>query len=179
MKTFKCFRIGMIGMVVLIALSFSARAFAAIDAYLWITDSTGKTIKVKIHHDGSFTTPVLHAGTYRWSFGATQSGVASSPNGSTGKTSSSDLPKESITLNFTKITMTYSIVPPIDHNSGATTGKRQYKPITITKEVDQASPKAMTNLGMLVIDANGETISGTITPMNKNGGKTAMDDWTQ
>jgi type VI protein secretion system component Hcp len=71
------------------------------------------------------------------------------------------------------------VVAPIDHNSGATTGKRQYSPVVIVREVDKASPKLMTNLGTIVIDASGETLSGTVTGIAKNGGKSAMDDWMQ
>jgi hypothetical protein len=170
MKTFTCFRIGMIGMVALIALGFTTRSFAAIDAYLWITDSSGKITKVKIHHDGSFTTPALHAGTYRWSFGVTQSGVAASAG---------DNPKETIKLNFTKIGMTYTIQDPHDAATGIPTGKRMHKPFSIMKVLDKSSPKMMTNLGTIAIDANGETLSGTVTPMTTDGGKSAMDDWSQ
>lgn len=178
MKTFKCFRIGMIGIVTLIVLGYSSRAMAAIDAFLIFTDSSGKATKVQVKPDGSFTTSALHAGTYRWSFVAMQSGAATGANGSTGKMSSSgDNPTESLTLNFTKITISYTVVAPIDHNSGATTGKRQHSPVTIVREVDKASPKMMTNLGTIVIDAKGETVSGTVAGITKDGNKTSMDSW--
>jgi hypothetical protein len=173
MKTFKLIRIGMMGIVALIALSFASRAVAAVDAFLWFTDSKGQITKVKIHPDGSFTSPVLVAGTYRWSFGVTHSGTAGSKISGSGE----ELPKESITLNFTKITISYDIVSPKDPDTGLPTGKRMHKPITITKEIDKASPKMMTNLGTLVIDGNGETVSGTIAGITKDGNKTSMDSW--
>ena len=178
----------MMSIVALIAFSYASRAVAAVDAFIIFTASDGKITKVKIHHDGSFSTSALAAGTYRWSFGATQSkpssAVASSNSKTGGVTSSSggDRPTESITLNFTKITMTYtiaSVASPKDAASGLSSGKRQHTPVTIVREVDKASPKMMTALGTVVIDANGETLSGTVTPLNKDGGKSATDDWSQ
>ena len=91
--------------------------------------------------------------------------------------SNGDNPTESLTLNFTKITISYTVVAPNDHNSGATTGKRQHSPVTIVREVDKASPKMMTNLGTIVIDAKGETVSGTVAGITKDGNKTSMDSW--
>jgi len=35
----------------------------------------------------------------------------------------------------------YAVLSPFDTTSGQSTGKRQYKPLTITKQIDQASPK--------------------------------------
>jgi hypothetical protein len=173
MKTFKSIRIGMMSVVALIVFSFASRAVAAVDAFIWFTDSKGQITKVKIKPDGSFTTPALMAGTYRWSFGATQSGAAGAKISGSGE----ELPKESIHLSFTKIVITYSIQAPKDNSSGAMTGKRQHSPITITKEIDKASPKMMTNLGTVVIDANGGTVTGTVAGISKDGNKSAMDSW--
>ncbi len=179
MKTFKSIRFGLIGIVTLIALSVTTRAVAAIDAFLIFTDSAGKTTTVKISPNGTFTTSALHAGTYRWSFGATQTGATGTGTaGNTGKMSSSgDNPTESIKLSFRKISISYMIAVPADNHSGATTGRRQHSPVTIVREIDKASPKLMTDLGTIVIDAKGETLSGTVSGVAKNGSKTAMDSW--
>jgi len=160
----------MIAMVAILALSFSTKAMSAVNAYLYFTDSSGKTTKVTIQRDGSFTTPTLHAGTYRWSFGATQSGAKVSGSGE-------ELPKESVQLSFGRIMVTYNIVSPKDPASGLPTGKRMHKPMLITKELDKSSPKLITNLGTVVLDANGETLSGTVAGMTKDGNKTSMDSW--
>ena len=39
------------------------------------------------------------------------------------------------------IAVSYQIETPVDPATGAVTGKRQHKPVTITKVVDQATPK--------------------------------------
>ncbi len=178
MKTFKCFRIGIIGIVALLTFGFATKGVCAINAYLYISDSTDKVTKVKINPDGSFTTPPLHAGTYRWSFGATQAGAKSTSGtgqvaGSTGGSNTSS----SLRLNFTKITMTYTIAAPKDIATGLASGKRMHKPFTITKELDMSSPKMMTNLGTFDLDASGETLTGTVSGLKPDGGKSAMDDW--
>ncbi len=168
---------GIFGIVALLIMSFATRAMGAVDAFLIFTDSAGKVTKVKIQKDGNFTTPKLHSGTYRWSFGATQSGVTGT--GSAGKVSTSssgENPKETITLNFTKITMTYNISVPKDAVNGLPSGRRMHKPIVITKEIDKSSPKFMTDLGMVVIDQNGSSVTGTVVAYNQ-GGKSMMDAW--
>ena len=163
----------MMSVVALIALSFASRAVAAVDAFIWFTDSKGQITKVKIHHDGTFSTLGLTAGTYRWSFGATHSGAAGAKISGSGE----ELPKESIHFSFTKIVVTYSIQAPKDISSGAMTGKRQHSPITVMKVLDKSSPKMMTDLGTIAIDANGDVVSGTVAGMTKDGNKTSMDDW--
>ncbi|MFI5201288.1 MAG: type VI secretion system tube protein Hcp [Candidatus Kapaibacterium sp.] len=182
MKSSKHIRIGMMSVIALVAFGFASNAMAAVDAYLWFKASDGKVTKVKINHDGTFQTPPLAPGTYSVSWGLTQAGgqaVHDQYKGGVDRSVSSggDRPQESIHLTFQKIEWTYQVQSPRDAGSGMSTGRRMHKPITITKEVDMASPKLMTALGTVVIEANGETISGTVSGVYKNGGKSAADAW--
>lgn len=183
MKTFNSIRIGMMSIVALLAIASSIYAHT-IDACLYIDDSTGKRTTVKINHDGTFQTPPLAAGTYSFSWGVGRSlmggsGSSSSSGGASDRSVSSggDRPQESIKWTFLKIEWTYEVKNPRDAGSGLPTGKRMHKPITITKEIDKASPKLMTALGTITIDTKGETISGTVMGIAKNGNKAAMDSW--
>jgi Type VI secretion system effector, Hcp len=180
MKSSKSIRIGMMSVLALVAFGFASKSIAAVDAFLWFKDSEGKMTKVPINHDGTFQTPPLKAGTYSFQWGVGR-GISSPTGGSADKLSTSsggDRPQESVSLNFTKIEMKYQVQEPAsDAMHGAMTGKRMHKPITITKEIDKASPKLMTALGTVVIEANGETVSGTVSGVYKNGGKSAADAW--
>lgn len=167
MKTSKHIRIVMMSVFALVAFGFASKAIAAVDAFLWFKDSQGKMTKVKINHDGTFQTPPLAAGTYSVSWGLAQ-GISLPTGGQ---------PKESIKLVFQKIVWTCTVQNPADAAHGAVTHRRQHGLITITKEVDKASPKLMTALGDVVIDTNGETASGTISGVYKNGNKSAADAW--
>jgi hypothetical protein len=159
MKTFKGIRIVMMSLIALVVFSFASRAVAAVDAFIWFTDSKGIVTKVKINHDGTFSTSALQAGTYHLSFGATKPGTSAT-----------------VKLNFTKIEMTYTVQPPKDVASGLSSGKRMHTPVTIVREVDKATPKLMTDLGTVVIDTKGEMVSGTVTGY-LNANKTSMDSW--
>jgi len=168
----------MMSVFALIAFGFASKAIAAVDAYLWFKASDGKVTKVKINHDGTFQTPPLPAGTYSVSWGVGHS-ITPSTGGSTGRSMSSggDQPTESISLAFQKIEWTYQVQAPPDPSSGAMTGRRRHEPITITKEIDKASPKLMTALGKIVIEHEGLTVSGRVMGMSKNGNKSAADAW--
>ena len=64
--------------------------------------------------------------------------------------------------------VSFQIDTPIDPASGATTGKRQHQPITITKLIDQATPRLYEAL------FNNETLTVTITfwrPLKEGGDK--------
>ena len=132
MKTLQHLRIGMASIVALFVIATSSHA--AVNAYLYISDSTGKTTTVKINPDGSFTTPLLHAGTYRWSFGATKSASTRVAGSDRSMSSGGDRPQESVSFNFTKIVVTYTMQSPRDAATGMASGKRMHKPVTIMKE---------------------------------------------
>jgi len=173
----------MMSVFALVAFGFASKALAAVDAFLWFKDSEGKVTKVKINHDGTFQTPPLPAGTYSVSWGLAQAGgqaVHDQYKGGTDRSMSSggDQPQESISLVFQKIEWTYQVQAPPDPSSGAMTGRRQHEPITITKEIDIASPKLMTVLANSVrLLQKGEIISGTVSGVYKNGSKSAADAW--
>jgi len=209
----------MIGIVALIVLSFVSKGICAVDAFIIFTDANGKATKVAINHDGSFITPPLPAGTYSFSFGATQSGTAGSgASGKSGKVQVSDLsvtspgstsppsgtgstpapgavsgyslssggdrPSESLSFNFTKITWTYQeqagkgVKQQKDMATGMSSGKRQHQPVSIMKVLDASSPKLMTaDLGSVVIDVDGDALSGSVVAMTSDGKKMAADDW--
>jgi hypothetical protein len=164
MKTHKSIRIVMMSMIALIVFSFASRAVAAIDAFLWFTDADGKVTKVKVNPDGTFKTPGLHAGTYKWSFGTTPSATATSK---TASSAGSNPPQ------------VYSIIvtPQLQPSGGATTGKRMHTPLAVIKTMDRSSPAAMTNLGTFIIDVNGDSLTGTVVAKSKTGGIVATDDW--
>ncbi len=153
--------------VFLAILGFAIQASAHVDAYLYFKDSTGKSIAVKIHTDGSFQTPPLHVGTYSVSFGVRQriAPVASS----------NENPKETLSTPYT-ITVNPHIQPP-SATAGQPTGRRMHKPLTIMKVLDKASPKLITDLGTITIDVGGDGLAGTVTFNYKNGGKMMMDKW--
>ncbi len=168
---------------------FSAKSFAAVNAYLYIQDAKGQITKVPVSNDGSFTSPKLASGPYTLRFGIGR-GISSSTGASADKYSTSsggDNPTESRALNFTKITVTYDIVSPRDAATGLATGKRMHKPFVITKEVDKSSPslkntgtEAFTmNFGKIIIDMANDGISGKIVMTNTNGNKTGIDDWSK
>src|SRR5665213_1527656 len=72
----------------------------------------------------------------------------------------------------------HSITPSTGGSTGrAMSGRRRHDPITITKEIDKASPKLMTALGKIVIEHEGLTVSGRVMGMSKNGNKSAADAW--
>ena len=186
MKSSKSIRIGMMSVIALVAFGFASKAMAAVDTYLWFKASDGKVTRVLINHDGTFHTPPLAAGTYSFSWGVAR---PVKTGGSADRESSSpsvseltsrkagERPHESISLNFTKIEWTYQVQTPVDVAHGAVTHRRQHGLLTVTKEIDKASPKLMTNLGTVVIDQKGESVSGSIMGMSKGGGKSAADAW--
>lgn len=203
MKTFTRNPFGILSIAALIFLSGASKAFSAVDAYIIFKASDGKTTKVAINPDGTFTSPPMKAGTYSWSFGATQTSTGPSSGMGSGRAASStdgsvttnvalsgsnENPTESISLNFTKIEMKYqeqdasssSSVSPRDAASGLPTGKRMHKPLTITKELDKSSPMLYNaDLGTVVVDMDGDGISGTIMAVTKTGSRMGWDIATQ
>jgi len=170
----------MMSVIALVAFGFASKAMAAVDAYLWFKASDGKMTQVKINHDGTYQTPSLAAGTYSVSWGVGR-GISSPTGGSADRTSTSsgeDRPAESIHLTFQKIEWTYQVQEPAsDAVHGAVTHRRQHGLLTITKEVDKASPKLMTMLCKIVIEHEGGSVSGSVSGVYKNGGKSAADAW--
>ncbi|MDP4200378.1 MAG: hypothetical protein Q8922_06910 [Bacteroidota bacterium] len=177
MKPHNILRIGMMGLVALIAFSVTSLVHAkAINAYLIFKDSTGKETRVAINGDGTFMTPPLQAGTYRWSFGTSR--PSTTGPGSSGRTSlpsGGESPKESVA--FT-ITVTPQIQHPRDVASGLPTGKRMHKPIVVMKMLDRSSPTVIqADLGTIIIDLNGDAVTGSIVTHTREGKTMAMDDW--
>jgi len=174
MKTLKNTRfiLAAIAIVTLI----SAKTFAAVDAFIWFEDAKGSITKVAVNtKDGSFKSPVLVQGAYTLSFHISRQQIARSAD----RTSSAP--------SVSEVVVTYQIQSPRDAQSGAVTGKRMHKPITITKEVDKSTPLVMSgenptesltlNFGKITIDSPNDGISGKIVMQTKDGNKTSMDDW--
>jgi hypothetical protein len=109
-------------------------ALAASDMYIKIGDIKGES---KIVHcpAGTCTVSDLAAGTYQVQVCDEKGNAFSS-----------------------SVDLSQSIVSPRDAASGLPTGKRQHKPMIITKELDKASPK----LYSLVVAESGSTV--TIQP---------------
>ena len=180
-------RIGMMSLIALFVMSSASKAFDHVDAFLYIKDSNGKETKVVINHDGTFQTPALPVGTYSFSWGVGR-GISSPTGGSADRESSApsvseiairksgDGPQESVSMNYTKIEMSYEVQGAREASSGLATGRRIHQPLSITKEIDMSSPKLMTDLGLVVIDSKGETVSGTVWGLGK-GNKSAADAW--
>lgn len=199
MKSSKIIRIGMLSTLAIIACSLAVSVYAqSMQAYLYVKGTKQGTITVPINSDGTFQTPPLAPGTYSVQWGVGR-GISAPTGGSADRESSApsvseiavkkpgapastssggDRPQETVSLNFTKIEMTCQVQnPPPDPASGAVTGRPMHMPLTIKREIDMSSPKLMTDLGTVVIDTNGETVSGTVMGMTKDGNKSAADAW--
>jgi hypothetical protein len=171
MKTNRLLRFWIMSAAVLFVTSVATQAFCAVDAFIVFKDANGKTTRVKVNSDGTFSAPSLPAGTYRWSFGATQPNTPSSSMGG-----GSAREAESISFNFTKIEIKYEVQTAREAGSGMATGKRQHKPLTIRKEIDKASPQLYNaELGTVTVDADGDGISGTVSAVTKKGNTTMWD----
>lgn len=66
----------------------------------------------------------------------------------------------------------HDVKSPRDAASGMATGKRMHKPMTITKEIDKASPMLGKTVGY-------DLKSSTKARMADGGGVTHIDDWTE
>jgi hypothetical protein len=172
MKTTHRFRPLLVGLVSLFVVLIASKSFAsAVDMFLKIEDEKGKVTKVPINQDGTFQTPPLKAGTYSWSWGVGR-GIGSPMGGSKDRESSAPSVSEKC-----KITLTHEIVSPRDVSTGMATGKRQHKPMTITKELDRTAPTL--DLGSLVVDEDCDGIAGTVSFKTKGGKTMAVDDWSK
>jgi type VI secretion system secreted protein Hcp len=63
------------------------------------------------------------------------------------------------------MSLNHEVVSPRDAASGLPTGKRQHKPLTITKEIDKATPLIMNAL------INNETLTEVLIGMRQAGGE--------
>lgn len=137
------------GFVVIVALTVGvSTSYAAYDVYIKLSGVKGETANIhKIVHSttGTFDFGALPAGTYTiqltdaagkpvkgshtgWiEVSSFQFGVASAP-----KTGSSGTAMNGVPANTGAV--------QIDHNSGATAGRRMHTPIVVKKEIDMSSP---------------------------------------
>jgi hypothetical protein len=179
MKNQSSTRIFATSIVSLFTLFLVSRAFASSDYLLEIKDEKGKTHKISVKPDGTFTTPALKAGVYSFSFGASNSS-STMGSASQGKMAS----KEDVYVwKVSKMTITCDIKAPRDAQSGMATGKRQHKPITIVKEWDAASQHFAKSsfavlLGSTTVDEDCDGLTGQIVCTSSDGKKMAMDDWS-
>lgn len=119
-----------IGSILLGALAPLA-AFAASDMYIKISDIKGES---KVVHCPAGTCAVsgLAAGSYQVQV-CDEKGVPVSSS----------------------VALSHSVTSPRDSASGLATGKRMHKPMTITKELDKASPKLY---GLIIADQGSQVV---------------------
>jgi hypothetical protein len=160
----------------LAAFVFASNSYAFTFQKIVISSSDGKSIEVTVDENGNYKSPELKAGTYSFSWGLSQTpsgmnaaqfgigrGIGSPMGGSGDREASAPSISEIV------VTKTMDVVSPPDAASGLPTGKRMHKPITITKEIDKATPLLMTKLGEVVVDTDGTVISGTVSFKSSNG----------
>jgi hypothetical protein len=179
MKNQPSTRIFATSVLALLTLFSVSRAFASSDYLLEIKDEKGKTHKISVKPDGSFTTPALPAGVCSFSFGVHQ-GTMQTGSASQGKMAS----KEDVYVwKIKSAVITCDIKAPRDAQSGMATGKRMHKPFVITKEYDKASPmlaktSSPLTLGSIKLDEDCDGLTGMIVCKDANGKTMAMDDWS-
>lgn len=119
-----------IGSILLSALAPLA-AFAASDMYIKISDIKGES---KVVHCPAGTCAVsgLAAGSYQVQVCDEKGAPVSS-----------------------SVALSHSVTSPRDSASGLATGKRMHKPMTITKELDKASPKLY---GLIIADQGSQVV---------------------
>ncbi len=126
-------------------------AFAASDMHIKINDIKGES---KIVHcpSGVCTVSDLAVGTYQVQV-CDEKGAAVSSSAA----------------------LSHSIKSPRDAASGLATGKRQHKPMTITKELDKSSPTlfslVVTEPGSSVTIQPQSTVNEVAAPVSSGGGK--------
>lgn len=140
--------LGMIAVVLLL----SSKALAASDYLLEIQgvkgECNGKQFTLTENKDGSFTATNIPGGTYKLVY-KPKVVVAGSNSVST-----------STTFMQAKVSLTFeAIISPRDAASGLPTGKRQHKPLTITKELDNMSPPGTTIGEIIVGDLDGDGLA--------------------
>lgn len=132
------------GVIALIAIFSTVNAFAALNGYLKIEGKKG-VVKIVKCMDGTCAIDGLDAGTYM----VTLCDAKGTPH---------------VLEASGKITFTYDVKAPRDVATGQSSGKRQHKPITITKSFDKTKTE-----NMITITENGSSI--TFKTM-------AADSWT-
>lgn len=126
MKTF----INTIAFVAIAVLLVVSSSFAASDYLLELDgvkgEAKGKKIKLTENADGTFSATNIPGGTYKLIYAHEQPGTQVAPSQT-----------KVIVMAFE------GIVSPHDDASGQATGKRQHKPLVITKEIDKMSPRSI------------------------------------
>ena len=155
----------------LAAFGFTSKTFAAVDAFIWFKDFDGKTTKVQIQSDGSFTAPKLDPGTYTISISADL--PASKPTG--GSTN-----REASAPSVSEITVSFEVKTARDAQSGMATGKRQHVPPlkTTLSSSERLLPTVNKKLGSITIEAN-DGLTGKVTLNNIANKQVAYDTWQQ
>lgn len=180
-------RILTMSLVALVTLFFAGKTFASFNAYLQITDEKGTITKVDVAKDGSFTTPPLKEGRVKVQFFWDRSGSsakgAKSASLNVSATPGGSAARESSAPSVSEIVCTYEVKAPRDVATGQASGKRQHKPITITKEWGASTPQlAKTSspsvvVGDVTVDEDCDGITGKISFKATNGKTMVYDDW--
>lgn len=168
-------RIITLSLVALVAFTFASKTFAAVNnMYIIFTDADGKITKVTVDKDGNFSTPVMKAGKYSYSWS-----LSSAPEGSDaiafgvgrgiGSPMGGSADRQSSTPTVSEIAVSTDIKSPRDLASGEMAGKRMHKPFVITKELDRSTPLLNTKLGSAVVDADCDGFTGTVSFKMTNG----------
>ncbi|MDP4200369.1 MAG: hypothetical protein Q8922_15235 [Bacteroidota bacterium] len=150
-----------IASVVAIALvGYATSSFASFDAYIIFKSKAGKETKVAINQDGTFKSPPLAAGAYRWSMLSQPAGSGSSSREASAP-SVSEIARVKVRFHW-------------DRSSDVSKqiGKPKYEDITVTKPVERKSGSIiiLDNDGAdLTVNTDGDTISGTMQFVTSDG----------
>ncbi len=144
---------------------FASNSFAASDYLLELEgvkgESKGKKLQLTENSDGSFTIENIPAGTYNVVYKAKQ-GKTGSTKRSTGAGGGPHV-----------LAFEYNVKAPRDVATGQASGKRQHKPITISKEWDANTP--MLILGQILVgDLDGDGVIDT--PPTTDGAADSQGD---
>lgn len=158
--------------------AFASNSFAAVDMFIQIKDEKGKVVsRCEVDKDGSFSCPKLPAGTYtaslEWSWGANNSNATHPGNSNgAGRTVSAASPENTPSV----VSFEYTVKSPRDAASGQASGRRQYKPLVIRKEIDKATPQL--SFGTITVDEDCDGITGEISAKNKAGKNVEVLSWS-
>ncbi len=140
--------INKIAFVAIAALLLVSNSFAASDYLLELDgvkgECKGKHIKLTENSDGSFTAEGIPAGTYNVVYKAKQG-----KSGSAKRSAAGGGPHV--------LAFEYEVKAPRDVATGQSSGKRQHKPVTISKEWDASTPTLI--LGQVTVgDLDGDGV---------------------
>ena len=149
----------------LAALGFASRSFASVNMYLEITDAQGTITKVTVDKNGRFTSPQFAAGTYTLSIAYDHTVVI--PIGGLGGT-----PQVS------EITISYTAALT-DTPHGQLSPRRQFEH-NVTVQIspqERLLPTVNKKAGAIVIGANNEEITGSISLKDQNGNNLSVGEF--